>query len=86
MPGPEPPLRSCAHPAAWKAGDFASADAFDLDAVAPWSGAVGALSIHGEIAATRPDLLAPLCEGFPIDWGEEPPDIEAARVRRACRP
>ena len=31
-----------------------------------------ALTIHNEIAAARPELLAPLYAGFPIAWGEEP--------------
>ena len=33
-----------------------------------------AVAIHDEIRASRPDLLAPLLKGFPIGWGEEPPD------------
>ena len=33
-----------------------------------------ALAIHDEIRASRPDLLEPLCRGFPVGWGEEPPD------------
>ena len=33
-----------------------------------------ALAIHDEIRASRPDLLEPLFRGFPVGWGEEPPD------------
>ena len=33
----------------------------------------GALAIHNEIAASRPELLEPLQAGFPVAWGEEPP-------------
>ncbi len=33
-----------------------------------------ALAIHDEIRASHPDLLEPLFRGFPVGWGEEPPD------------
>ncbi len=33
-----------------------------------------ALAIHDEISASRPELLEPLFRGFPVGWGEEPPD------------
>lgn len=36
---------------------------------------VSALAVHNEIAASRPDLLAPLYEGYHLHWyGEPPPD------------
>ena len=33
-----------------------------------------AFTIHDEIRASRADLLEPLLKGFPVGWGEEPPD------------
>lgn len=33
-----------------------------------------ALAIHDEIRESRPDLLEPLLKGFPVGWGEEPPE------------
>jgi hypothetical protein len=48
-----------------------------------------AVAIHNEIAATRPDLLAPLYEGFRYHWfGEQPPGegtVTSYRIPVFCK-